>query len=111
MTAGQFSAHLSCSTSHHEQLGGGVGWRPAEGGQVLLLRVDAGREPEVAEEDVVPAGEEDVLGLDVPVDHPPAVEVTHGGQDLEEYSPSSVLREPPCQVSGVRWRNRGESLT
>ena len=99
---------------YHEQLWGCIGRGATEGCEVLVRLLHPRGEPEVPEQDVilqVPGGEEDVLGLDVPVDHPPAVEVTHGGQDLEEYSPSSVLREPPCQVSGVRWRNRGESLT
>ena len=64
---------------------------------MLLHRADPGGEPEVPEEDLLPAGEEHVLRLDVPVDHAAGVEVADGAADLTEYSPSSVLREPPCQ--------------
>ena len=48
-------------------------------------------EPKVSEKNVVLVGEEYVLRLDVPVDHPLLVHVVHSTTHLEEDSSSFVL--------------------
>ena len=48
-------------------------------------------EPKVSEKNVVLVGEEDVLRLDVPVDHSLLVHVVHPTTHLEEDSSSFVL--------------------
>src|SRR5699024_6683913 len=88
----QLPPHRVDVTSHGRPGAGDLARLEALGAEDVPVRPDAADRAEVDELDLV-FGDDDVVGLEVVVDHPAGVQVVQGGQNLQHVANGDVHRQ------------------